>query len=126
MSLDHADDLIDFALLNLIKEGSVEHTLLAHLHCCVLSGCHRGFMSDAWDRWLFVWLLDGRRDLSSTKGVRIGDNSSLHLLIFSEDWLCIGFLSSHCRLLFLGYRRLSLSDFAEARGRISVRIFGTL
>ena len=62
MSSDHANNLIDLALLNLIEEGPVEHTLLAHLlHSCVLSCCHLTV-----NRRLFDWLLIGRLDLRSS------------------------------------------------------------
>ena len=125
VSADHANDLIYFALLYLIEDGPVEHTLLAHLlQSCVLSGCHLTFLSDTCNRRLFVLLLVGRLDLSSGW---FGDNCLLNLLIFSEGRLYIRVWSSHCRLLlFLGKRRLSLSNFAKARRRISVRIFRTL
>ena len=121
MSTDNADNLIDFALLYLIEDGPVEHTLLTHLlQSCVLS-CHLTFCSDPYSR-----LLVGRLDLSSTKGVRICNNCLLNLLIFSKGWLYIRVLTKHCRLLFLGKRRLSLGNFAKARRKISVRIFWTL
>ena len=121
VSADQANDLIYFALLYLIEEGPVEHTLLAHLlQSCVLSGRHLTFLCDTCNRRLVVLLLVG---LSSAW---IGDNCLLNLLIFSEGRLYIRVWSSHSRLLFLGKRRLSLSNFAKARRRISVRIFRTL
>ena len=59
---DHADDLVDFALLNLIEEGLVEHTLLTHLllllHGCMLCRYHLALavLCHLCNGRLFKWL----------------------------------------------------------------------
>ena len=128
VSANQADNLVDLALLNLIEEGPVENTLLAHLlHGCMLRRCHLTVLSYPWSRRLLGWLLVGRRYLSSSEGMRFGHNSLLSLLIFSEDWLYNRVLSRcHSGLLCLINRRLSLSNFAEPSRKISVGIVGTL
>ena len=115
VSANHADNLVDLALLNLIEEGPVENTLLAHLlHSCMLRRCHLTVLCYSGSRRLLGWMLVGLPYLSSSEGMRFGHNSFLSLLIFSEDWLYIRVQSrSHSRLMFLGDRRLSLSNFAE-------------